>query len=444
MFSHQISVFHDNIVIDSNTIYAAKTNRVGNFIDVGTVYCCPKFLQDELGIYALRNSQTSSAESEFSYGWSKLIGEHELKLVQSNDFNVGLLRLHNVYGPYSDFTATTGQVIPSLIRKALKFENENFTVWGSGKQYRDFIYVDDVVDSLLLMLDKGMNKGVIQIGSGKVTTINKVASIVNMLAEAKFQSKMDIVFDNLQPEDDKGKIAVLHRASNILGWKPTVRIEDGISETMSWMKEHQEKTRVLVIIIGQARGGDLSWKSLHKFLLRPLQAHLALYLANAEKRTLLHDLAQYIWTIPSYPYWDGIFEKAAETCNTDEVKDKWRNYCQIPGIFMGGISNCSHPASSGMLLALRWLVQQKIYEFDLLKIYDWFILTRADELYLCNHHNFLNMNKNHLLLPPGEIGDVIIKCSRSVSSFAISIALDHKKRLNFRIGNFFRQIQKAK
>ena len=83
------------------------------------------------------------------------MGEYETKLAKSTDFNVGILRLHNVYGPYTDYSATTEQVVPSLISKALNYKNGSFIVWGSGKQYRYFIYVDDVVDSLLLMPERG-------------------------------------------------------------------------------------------------------------------------------------------------------------------------------------------------------------------------------------------------------------------------------------------------
>ena len=402
VFSHQESVFRDNILINSNTLYAAKTNQIRNFIYVGTACSFPKFLQDGPGIHALKEEQTYPAQPESSYGWSKLMGEYESELAKSDEFKVGLLRLHNVYGPYSDYADSTGQVIPSLIRKFLDAHPSSFVVWGSGKQYRDFIYVNDVVDGLLLTLEKGMNKGVIQVGTAEATNIKDLANIVNRLGHVKFGKKKEITFDVSQPEGDTGRIAVLDRARNILGWSPKVQLEEGVSATMSWIGENQRRPRVLVIIIGEARGGNLAWKSLHQFLLRPLRAHLAIYISNWQKRTLLHDLSQFIWTIPDYKEWDIIFNKIADSCHIPKVRDMWRNYCQIPGIFMGGISNCSHPASAGILLAFRWLVQQKIYELNLLEKYDWFILTRADELYLCNHYDFLNMNNNHALLPTGE------------------------------------------
>jgi hypothetical protein len=93
---------------------------------------------------------------------------------------------------------------------------------------------------------------------------------------------------------------------------------------------------------------------------------------------------------------------ATKACNIDSIVRKWRNYCKIPGIFMGGLTNCSNRGSGGILIGYRWLVQQKIIELNLLDKYDWFILTRADQLHLCKHHEFFRMSEKHILLPLGE------------------------------------------
>jgi nucleoside-diphosphate-sugar epimerase len=244
--SHQSSIFRNNLFINSNTIHAAKTNKVQNFIYAGTACSFSKFLHD-------------SMESESSHDWSKLIGEYEAELARSDTFKVGIIRLSNVYGPYSDYSATTGQVIPSLIRKALNYKNESFIVWGSGKQYRDFVYVEDVIDSLISMLKRGMNKDVIQIGSAKMTTIKELAQIVSQLVEVKLQKKINLTFDNTQSQGDSGHIANLDRAKSILKWQPKTDIKEGISATISWITKNREKQRVLVIVIGQACGGELAW-----------------------------------------------------------------------------------------------------------------------------------------------------------------------------------------
>ncbi len=108
------------------------------------------------GLNILSEEQTYPAEPESSYGWSKLMGEYEAELAQkTGNINVGLPRLHNVYGPGASFDPRTSQVIQSLIRKAILYPGEPFVVWGTGDQYRDFIYIDDVIDALILVLSEG-------------------------------------------------------------------------------------------------------------------------------------------------------------------------------------------------------------------------------------------------------------------------------------------------
>lgn len=81
---------------------------------------------------------------------------------------------HNVYGTPTDF-GERSQVIPALIRKAVNYPNEEFVVWGSGEQGRAFIHVNDIVNALVLALDKGWGHGWIQIGPSFCTSIKEIA-----------------------------------------------------------------------------------------------------------------------------------------------------------------------------------------------------------------------------------------------------------------------------
>jgi GDP-D-mannose 3', 5'-epimerase len=232
VFSNEAFVFRQNILINTNVLSACVTNGISNYIYVGTACSYPKHLQMAPGIVSLREDQTYPAEPESGYGWSKLMGEYEAELAQkSGKFNVGLLRLHNVYGPGAPFIGDSAQVLPSLIRKAISFPNEPFTVWGSGDQYRDFVYVDDVVEALLLVAQRGMNKGLIQIGSEKAATIREVAQLVVQISG----KPINATFDISQPEGDRGRIAVCDRARNILGWKPDVQLAAGLEQTYKWI-----------------------------------------------------------------------------------------------------------------------------------------------------------------------------------------------------------------
>jgi GDP-D-mannose 3',5'-epimerase len=396
VFGHQLAVFHDNVQINTNTLRACKVNNVTNYIYVGTACSFPQHLQMGPGIHALREDQTYPAEPESSYGWSKLMGEYEAELAKSPTFNVGILRFHNVYGPGSDSSAATGQVIPSLLRKAMSYPERPFIVWGSGNQYRDFVYVDDVVNALLLVKSKGMNQGVIQIGSGEATTIKQLADTIAGVVGLAMKKTIKVQYDTSMPEGDRGRIAVLNRAKSILGWQPRVSIQQGLSTTFEWMLKKQNRSRVLVVINGQPRGGELAWKSLHRHLLLPNNAHLATYLTpigQNTSRSMLEAMAQWAWRAPEPADgdWGVWMEKAAALCPQGNGPQlHWSELCwknKTIAHWAGGFSKCSHhPSKSGLLLAYRWLVSQKIMQLNLHKQYDYIIYSRADYLYLCDRH----------------------------------------------------------
>lgn len=232
VFDNESFIFRQNLLINSNVITACVFNKIKNYIYVGTACSFPKHLQMQDGIVSLQESQTYPAEPESSYGWSKLMGEYEAELIaKKSGMNVGLLRFHNVYGPGSVFDAERSQVLPALVRKAINFPNEEFIVWGSGNQYRDFIFIDDIVDALLLVAEKGMGKGLIQIGSEEATSIRTAAELI-----VKISGKnIPIVFDVNGPQGDKGRIANCDRAKSILGWQCKTSLEDGLRSLYNWV-----------------------------------------------------------------------------------------------------------------------------------------------------------------------------------------------------------------
>ncbi|MBN2369949.1 MAG: NAD-dependent epimerase/dehydratase family protein [Vicinamibacteria bacterium] len=237
-FKEEPFIFHKNILINTGVLNACVENQVPRYVYVGTACSYPKCLQMADGVSALREEQTYPAEPESSYGWSKLMGEYEATLAQrSGRIEVGLLRLHNVYGPGASYEPERSQVIPALIRKALLYPAEPFVVWGSGDQYRDFIYIDDVVEALRLVVDRGMNKGLIQIGSERPTSVRELAETI----AAASGKPITPVFDESRPQGDRGRIAVCDRAREILGWRPRTDLRSGIETTYRWIQRRIEE-----------------------------------------------------------------------------------------------------------------------------------------------------------------------------------------------------------
>ncbi len=234
VFANEPFVFRVNNLINSNLFTAAYQNGVKRVVYPGTACSYPKQLQGQPGGAPLLEEQMYPADPESAYGWSKLMGEYELELLgKFTPMQVGILRLHNVYGPRAILSKKRSQVIPSLIRKTICHPQEELVVWGSGLQTRDFVFVGDVVDALLRSGLKGMNKGPIQIASGYETSLSKLASlIVNISGK-----DIPIQFDTSKPEGDKGRCGNPEKAKHLLGWEVFTTLEEGLRYTFDWANE---------------------------------------------------------------------------------------------------------------------------------------------------------------------------------------------------------------
>jgi len=233
VFSNEGSIFRENLLINSNVVAAIRNIDLKGFIYVGTACSYPAAMQQSVDGPLLREEDAYPAWPESAYGWSKLMGEYETELIgQEAEIPVSILRLHNVYGTPCDYDAVRGQVIPSLIRKAITYPEEPFIVWGSGGQGRAFVHVDDVVDALILAMQSGFGQGVIQIGPDVCTTIREIAELIVRVSG----KNIDIQYDHSKPEGDRGRAADFSKARSVLGWVPRISLEKGISEAYQWIE----------------------------------------------------------------------------------------------------------------------------------------------------------------------------------------------------------------
>ena len=235
VFSNQGSLFRQNNLINSNVITSVRNfgKKVKGFIYVGTACSFPLTRQNSLDVVPLREEELYPALPESAYGWSKLMGQYETELLEKETgIPTSVLMLHNVYGSPCDF-GERSQVIPALIRKAINFPNEEFIVWGSGQQGRAFIHVNDVVNALCLTKEKGLGKGIIQIGPSVCTSIKEIAETVVEITG----KDINIQYDISKPEGDKARSADYSKAQNILGWEPLVDLRSGLEQQFNWIEK---------------------------------------------------------------------------------------------------------------------------------------------------------------------------------------------------------------
>jgi len=233
VFSHQGEIFRDNLLINTHTFDWVRRRRPRRLIYVGTACSFPLELQNTRRAAALREEQLYPAHPESAYGWSKLMGTYEADLLEKEaGIQVANLILHNVYGTPCDL-GPRSQVIPALALRAHRFPREPFTVWGSGRQGRAFLHVDDAVRGILLAMRRGSGCGPIQLGPAVCTSIREIAQQLVRISGKPIR----IHYDRSRPEGDQARCADFRKAKRILGWQPRVPIEEGLSRLYRWVEQ---------------------------------------------------------------------------------------------------------------------------------------------------------------------------------------------------------------
>lgn len=242
VFSNQYEIFKVNNEINSLTFNCCIEANVERIIYAGTACSFPKNLQMSLDS-VLKEDMLFPAEPESAYGWSKLMGSLELNyLAHQHNIYATTLMLHNVYGPNCDIDPKRSQVIPSIVRRIIELNNqEQLVVWGTGKQGRAFLHVDDVVDGFVAALDKPNLPPFIQLGPNYCTSIKELATL---LIEKIFVKPISISYDLTKPEGDIGRCADFSVAHQVLGWQPKVSLENGLQETADWIKHELNKLKL--------------------------------------------------------------------------------------------------------------------------------------------------------------------------------------------------------
>lgn len=230
VFDNEWEIFNKNLRINSNLSRVLDLRRPRQLVYIGTACSYPQSMQKSIDRGGLKETDKFPADPESGYGWSKLIGDIEYKLLcKSRGIIYTNIDLHNVYGSPCDYHPTTAQVIPALIYKALTFDE--LVVWGDGEQGRAFVEVRDVAGAIMASINMGVG-GSYMIGPSFCTTINEVADII--LRNPKVRAKT-LIKDTSKPVGDIGRYYAGNTAYEILGWKPKILMEAGISDLIDYI-----------------------------------------------------------------------------------------------------------------------------------------------------------------------------------------------------------------
>jgi GDP-L-fucose synthase len=223
--------WYANVMMGAHVLELSRLHDVRKLIVAGTVCAYPKFTPVPFSEDELWNGYPE--ETNAPYGVAKksvLVGAQAYR--EQYGTNAVFLLPANLYGPRDNFDLETSHVIPALIRKMLEADGE-VVLWGDGSPTREFLYVADCAEGLLLAADRYDAAEPVNLGTGVETPIRELAETIAELTS--FRGK--IVWDTSMPNGQPRRQIDASRAERLFGFKARTSLRDGLAETIAWYRE---------------------------------------------------------------------------------------------------------------------------------------------------------------------------------------------------------------
>jgi GDP-L-fucose synthase len=227
--------FYENLMMGAQLMEQARLFGVKKFVAVGTICSYPKFTPVPFKEENFWDGYPE--ETNAPYGLAK-----KMLLVQSQayrqqyGFNSIFLLPVNLYGPGDNFDPASSHVIPALIKKcvdAICNRAEEIVVWGTGKATREFLYVEDCAEAILLATEKYNRSDPVNIGAGFEIAIKDLAELIVEITG--FQGR--IVWDHTKPDGQPRRMLDTTRAFREFGFQAETHFREGLKKTIEWYRE---------------------------------------------------------------------------------------------------------------------------------------------------------------------------------------------------------------
>jgi GDP-L-fucose synthase len=229
------SFFYDNAVMGIQLMEVARQCGVEKFVAVGTICAYPKFTPVPFGEADLWNGYPE--ETNAPYGLAK-----KMLLVQGQAYRAqyGFNAIHllpvNLYGPGDNFDPESSHVIPALIKKCVEARDQGrdfIELWGDGTATREFLYVDDAAEGILLATERYDGGEPVNVGSGEEISIRDLAAAIAQVTGFRGEIKWDRSKPNGQPR----RCLDVSRAKSLFGFQATHSLRQGLEKTIAWYLE---------------------------------------------------------------------------------------------------------------------------------------------------------------------------------------------------------------
>jgi nucleoside-diphosphate-sugar epimerase len=238
--SHHAQILHNNILISTHTLEAARQNGVGRYLYPSSACIYPEYRQQTADVQPLKESDAYPAQPQDAYGWEKLVTER-LCSHYAEDFGIDtrIVRFHNIFGPLGTWDGGREKAPAALCRKvaAAKLTGAHeIDIWGDGEQTRSFCYIDDCVEGLQRLMESSYREP-LNLGQDRLISINELADLVARAAGVSIARR-----HVPGPQGVRGRNSDNTRLREVLGWEPQISLEEGLARTYAWIEAEVAKS----------------------------------------------------------------------------------------------------------------------------------------------------------------------------------------------------------
>jgi GDP-L-fucose synthase len=229
--------FYDNLMMGVQMMEQGRLNGLEKFVAIGTVCSYPKFTEIPFREENLWNGYPEETNAPYGLAKKMLLVQSQAYRKQYNFNSISILPV-NLYGPGDNFDPQFSHVIPALIKKifdAVERGERSITVWGSGKASREFLYVQDAAEGIILATEKYDKSDPVNLGAGSETSIKNLAELICELTG--FEG--EITWDASKPDGQPRRCLDTSRANKEFGFQAKTSFNEGLKKTIEWYRNQK-------------------------------------------------------------------------------------------------------------------------------------------------------------------------------------------------------------
>ena len=231
--------FYDNLMMGVQMMEVGRQAGIEKFVAIGTICAYPKFTPVPFKEEDLWNGYPE--ETNAPYGLAKkMLLVQALAYRQQYGFNAIYLLPVNLYGPRDNFEPESSHVIPAVIKKcvdAVRGGDDHIVVWGTGKASREFLYVEDAAEAILLAAERYNKPKPVNIGAGFEIKIKELVALIAKLTGFKGE----IIWDTTKPDGQPRRMLDTSKAEKEFGFRAETSFEEGLKKAIEWYRESKRR-----------------------------------------------------------------------------------------------------------------------------------------------------------------------------------------------------------